>query len=103
MTEGDHGNGTGTVLRTGTGVDPMQGGAETQARTGQPHVHGREERADRTHLPEQPRVHGTMAQHKIQSNPRLVDDWMNPFPIPGEHAINTIKETYDKIKKCFST
>lgn len=33
----------------------------------------------------------------------LVDDWMNPWHIPGEHTLNTIKETYDKIKKRFST
>jgi hypothetical protein len=43
-------------------------------------------------------VHIDQARHI-----RLVDDWMNPWPIPGEHTLNTIKETYDKIKKRFST
>lgn len=30
---------------------------------------------------------------------RLVDDWMNPWPIPGEQTLNTIKEKYETLKK----
>jgi len=96
-----------TLLLQRTGVETLQGGAEEEARQRHTAIHGREVGADRRHLQELTRTDGTMALDTVHIDQarhiRLVDDWMNPWPIPGEHTLNTIKETYDKIKKRFST
>ncbi len=100
-------DGTHTLLRERPGVETLQGGATQEARQRHTRIHGRTVSADRRHLQESSRTDGTMALDTVHIDQArhigLVDDWMNPWHIPGEHTLNTIKETYDKIKKRFST
>ncbi len=96
-----------TLLRERTGVETLQDHTKKKIRQRHENVHGGTISADGRHLQELTRQHSTMALNTVHINQardvRLVDDWMNPWPIPGEKTLNTIKETYDKIKKRFST
>ncbi len=96
-----------TLLRERTGVETLQDHTKKKIRQRHENVHGGTISADGRHLQELTRQHSTMALNTVHIDQardvRLVDDWMNPWPIPGEKTLNTIKETYDKIKKRFST
>ena len=94
---------TRTDVCTGTGVEASHGGHTQTFQQRLSQVYGRTECADGTAIQELTREGGTVALDSFYINtagqPRLMDDWMNPWEMPGEHTLNTIKEKYAKIKK----
>ena len=100
-------NSTRTDVCTGPGMEASHGDHTQTVLERTSSVHGRTECADGTAVQEQPWEGSTVALDSFYINtagqPRLMDDWMNPWEMPGEKTLNTIKETYDKIKKRFTT
>jgi len=95
------------VLCKRTRVGALQGHSTQKIWQRHKNFYGRTVGTDRRDIQESSGIDSTVALDKLYIHQardvRLVDDWMNPWPIPGEKLINTIKETYDKIKKRFST
>jgi len=95
------------VLCKRTAMDTLQGGATQKIRPRHQNFYSRTVGTDRRDIQKPSGTNSSVAFDTVYiSQTRdvgLVDDWMNPWPIPGEKLINTIKETYDKIKKRFST
>lgn len=94
---------TRTDVRTGAGVEASNGDHTQTVFERTSSVHGRTECADGTAVQEQPWEGSTVALDSFYINsagqPRLIDDWMNPWQMPGEQTLNNIKEKYAKIKK----
>ena len=92
-----------TLLQERPGVETSTSGGTQNVQQRIQDLHGRTVGSDRRTLPQFTRKGSTMALDTVHIDQardvRLVDDWMNPWPIPGEETLNTIKETYAKIKK----
>ena len=92
-----------TLLQERTGVETSTSGHTQDVQQGHQDLHGRTISADGRTIPQLTREDSTVALNTVHINQardvRLVDDWMNPWPIPGEQTLNTIKEHYAKIKK----
>mgnify|MGYP003109212001 CR=1 FL=1 len=91
------------VLCERTRVGALQGDTTQEIWQRHTRVHGRTVDADRGDIQEPSGIDSTVALDKLYINQtrhiRLVDDWMNPWPIPGEDFLNNIKEKYETLKK----
>ena len=92
-----------TLLQERPGVETSTSGGTQAVQPRIQDLYGRTVGADRRVVQEFTRQGGTMALDTVHIDQarhiRLVDDWMNPWPIPGEQTLNTIKEKYETLKK----
>ena len=56
------------ILRQRSGVEALSGDPEEEIRQRHQDIHGRTISADRRDIQEQPRAHGTLAQHTFHTN-----------------------------------
>ena len=91
------------VLCERTRVGALQGHTTQEIWQRHKNFYGRTVGADRGNIQESSGIDSTVALDKLYISQtrdvRLVEDWMNPWPIPGEQILNNIKEKYAKIKK----